>query len=252
MHNELIDTFLSKIENGYVLGTFSKTTDSNFVEILGLNGMDFVILDMEHGFTSTETLANHIRAALYTNMLPIVRVPNPDSRYIGVALDLGALGVQIPNVTSADQLMHVVANAKFFPNGRRGVCRYVRAAEFSRKDKLQYFEHANESIIVVQVEGTEGIRNLDEIIDVPGIDVLFIGPYDLSQSLGVPGQVDSDIVQEHISKIVEACNKKGITVGTFIDNIELASSFHRRGIRYIANSVDVGLFSSKISEVCSK
>src|SRR5574343_1060619 len=105
MHNELIDTFLSKIVNGYVLGTFSKTTDSNFVEILGLIGMDFVILDMEHGFTSTETLANHIRAALYTNRLPIVRVPNPDSRYIGVALDLGALGVRVPKVSRAGEGM---------------------------------------------------------------------------------------------------------------------------------------------------
>ena len=242
MNPKQIQHFKDKMDAGCAVGIFMKTNDGAFVESAGKSGMDFCILDMEHGPVTYERLQDLIRACECSGTLPIVRVAGVTEEYIGKALDLGAAGVQIPQVNNKASAARAVEYAKFYPKGARGVCRDVRAAEYSSKDRFEYVRDANEALVIAQVEGLEGVQNLDDIFAVPGIDVVFIGPYDLSQSLGVTGDVHHPKVVEQMKLIVQKAEAAGVTVGTFVDTVEDGVQWKKLGVKYIANSVDVGVF----------
>ena len=130
--NNLLEIFKKKLESDNpVFGPFMKTGDPAFVEIAGYAGFDFVVLDMEHGPTSFENLQNLVRAALVGGAFPVVRCSDKNDISIGRALDVGALGVQVPQVTTAEEARSVIKAARFYPEGERGVCAYVRAADYS-------------------------------------------------------------------------------------------------------------------------
>ena len=119
-------------------------------------------------------------------------------------------------------------------------------------DRFRYFKESNEAVIFLQLEGEEAIRNIDGILDVPGADIIFVGPYDLSQSLGVPGEIDHPVVVEKMKEIVEKSIQKGAAVGTFVDTIENAEKWRELGVKYISYSVDVGIFYEKCVEIVQK
>lgn len=240
-----IQEFRDKLNQGFVFGPFSKTSDPAFIEAMGFGGFDFVILDLEHGPTSVQHLQHLIRAAEVSGIFPIVRVKEHNLSLIGEALDIGAGGIQIPQVTDAQSAQQVVRAAKFSPAGMRGVCRFVRAANYSATDRFDYFRAANETVVIVQLEGKEALDHLEQIIAVPGIDIVFVGPYDLSQSLGVPGKIDHPLVAETIREIVAKCLHHRITVGTFVDTLADAQKWGGLGVKYLSYSVDVGLFYEK-------
>ena len=246
---EMINKFKEKLHNDAVVGVFSKTADPAFIECLGYSGMDFVILDLEHGPNSVQTVQNLIRAAQVSGVFPIVRVKEDNTSVMGEVLDIGAGGIQAPQICCAEDARKVLSLTKFSPVGMRGVCRFVRAADYSCKDRFQYFEEANNSVTVLQVEGKEGIDNLEEILGTKCADVLFVGPYDLSQALGVPGQIDNPIVEAEMLKIVEKCKQKDVAVGVFTDTIENARKWKRYGVKYIAHSVDVGIFCDAVKSL---
>lgn len=226
-----------------VLGPFLKFTDPAVVEIMGFAGFDFVIIDEEHGPISMESAQNMIRAAESVNITPVIRVGNNDEALILQALDIGAQGIEIPQINSRSDAVRAVKSVKYSPQGERGVCRYVRAANYSSMDKFEYFKSANdETMIIAHIEGVEGIDNLDEILSVPGIDVIFIGPYDLSQSLGIPGEVNHPLVVEKMKEVILKCKENKVAVGTFADDVETAKSWISLGVQYMAFSVDVGIF----------
>jgi 4-hydroxy-2-oxoheptanedioate aldolase len=236
------------LNDGPCLGLFSKTTDSAFVEAAGYGGMDFIILDMEHGPASLETMHQHVRAAAVAGMASVIRASGCDAYAIGSALDTGADGVQVPNINTAEQARQAVEAARFHPQGQRGVCRFVRAARFGTQPKADYFSSANEATVVLQVEGAEGVRNLDQILEVEGFDVLFVGPYDLSQSVGLPGQVDAPEVIRLIEEIARKASAKGILLGAFSDQVDRSRDLLDAGFRYLAHSVDVNVFA----EACQR
>jgi len=242
MLTKMIEAFKYKLEEGYVLGPFSKTCDPAFIEAIGYAKFDFVILDLEHGPNSVQSLQNLIRAAQIGNVLPIVRVKENNPSVIGEVLDIGAAGIQVPQIENIDQAREVISRVKFAPAGTRGVCRFVRAADYSSMDRFEYFKKSSESIIILQIEGQTGIENLEDILDVEGIDIIFIGPYDLSQSLGVTGQIDHPKVIDKMMEIIIVCNRRGIAVGTFVDTIENAKKWRDIGVKYICYSVDMGIF----------
>lgn len=224
-----------------IIGPFSKLSDPAVIEVLGFAGFDFVILDMEHGPTSLESLQGLIRAAELSGIAPIVRIPEGDPGMISRVLDIGAAGVQVPQVSTAEQVKEVVRLARFAPTGERGVCRFVRAAGYSSMEKADYFRESDEAFIVIQIEGSEALRNLKAMLDVQGPDIVFIGPYDLSQSLGVPGQVDHPLVVEKTKQIIAACAERGIAAGNFTEKPESTHNWMNQGLRYMSFSVDVGL-----------
>lgn len=251
MNREKVEQFREKLKNDCAVGIFMKTNDGAFAESAGNGGMDFCILDMEHGPVSYEQLQNLIRACECAGTLPIIRVADVTEECIGKALDLGAAGIQIPQINNRESAEQAVAYAKFYPKGSRGVCRYVRAARYSSQDKFEYFQEANEALVIAQVEGQEGVKNLDEIFAVQGIDVVFIGPYDLSQSLGVTGDVHHPKVVQQMKLIIEKAAAAGVTVGTFVDTVEDGLRWKALGVKYIADSVDVGIFYSACKGISS-
>ena len=225
-----------------VYGPFMKSGDAAFVETTGYAGFEFAILDMEHGPVSLETMQNNIRAAQIAGMLPIIRVRDHLPESVSQALDIGVGGVQIPQITNAKEAKAAVHAAKYYPEGERGVCRFVRAANYSSMERNIYFKRANETILVLQLEGKEAIENLDEILDVSGYDILFVGPYDLSQSLGVPGDVTNPLVIQQIQNIVIKARKRNIVVGTFLDKLDDLDLWKKLGLQYFCYSVDIGIY----------
>jgi 4-hydroxy-2-oxoheptanedioate aldolase len=247
---EMLTRFKNRLKEGKnVFGPFMKSTDPAFVEVAGYSGFDFVILDMEHGPATFSELQNLIRAALLANIIPIVRTADSTEISISKSLDLGAFGVQIPQVTSGIAAGACVKAARFFPLGERGVCRFVRAANYSSLPREDYFKSANEVLVIIQLEGKEAILDIENILKVEGIDIIFIGPYDLSQSLGVPGQISHPIVIEAMNDIVKKARSQGIVVGTFTDTLQSAQLWIKAGVQYISYSVDVGIFTNSCSQL---
>ena len=231
------------LQDGKVaLGPFLKFTDPAVVEIMGFAGFDFVIIDGEHGPISIESAQNIIRTAETANITSVIRVSNNEESLILRALDIGAQGIEIPQINSESDAIRAVKSVKYSPQGERGICRYVRAANYSSMDKFKYFKYANEeTMIIAHIEGVDGINNLDEILSVPGIDVIFIGPYDLSQSLGIPGEVNNPLVTEKMKEVVSKCKQNKVAVGTFADDVETAKFWVSLGVQYMSFSVDVGI-----------
>jgi 4-hydroxy-2-oxoheptanedioate aldolase len=236
-----------QLHQGACIGIFSKTLDSAFVEAAGRANLDFIILDTEHGPANWETIHHHVRAARLTAMAPVVRVRGLDPHAIGAALDSGAVGVQVPNISTAAQAAEAVAAARFHPLGKRGVCRFVRAAGFGGSERSAYFEAANEALLVLQVEGAEGVENIDAILAVPGFDVLFVGPYDLSQSIGRPGEVESREVLSLIQHIASATAAAGKHLGIFCDTPAALARYRGLHVPYLSYSVDVSLFREAVA-----
>ncbi|MGB9597790.1 MAG: HpcH/HpaI aldolase family protein [Candidatus Poribacteria bacterium] len=243
--------FREKLNNGQpVIGSFVKITDPAVVEIMGLAGLDFAIIDMEHGPISYETAQNLIRAGELVGISPIIRVSENDPVAILRSLDIGAEGVEVPQIRNAKDAELTASSARFHPQGDRGVCRYVRSGRYSSMDRKEYFRTANEKVITIgHLEGVEAVKNLDEIMAVEGLDILFIGPYDLSQSVGVPGEVDNPLVIKQMEKIIESAKKANKLVGTFADDIKSAKRWVDAGVMYIAVSVDVGIFYNACREI---
>jgi 4-hydroxy-2-oxoheptanedioate aldolase len=232
-----------------MIGIFSKTIDSGIIEAAGYAGLDFIILDQEHGPSSLHTLHNHVRAAKLTGMKSFVRVPSNLPHYIGAALDTGADGVQIPNVSSYEEAMRAVKATRFHPKGMRGVCRFVRAANYGIQDKESYFSYENTKKIILQVEGKEGVAALERMLSIDDFDVLFVGPYDLSQSVGYPGQINHPEVEKLIVQVADMVKASGKRLGTFADNLNTAIHLKNTGFDFIAYSVDIALFAEKIQSI---
>jgi len=240
-------------EGKTVFGSFVQISSPAVVEILAHAGFDFVIIDTEHASISIEAAENLVRAAQLHDICPIIRVTDNDPSKILRALDTGAQGVHIPHVSSRSDAEAIVKAAKYVPEGERGTCPYVRAADYSAFNQNQYFSFANENTLVIAlIEGIDGVNNIDEILSVPGIDIIFVGPYDLSQSLGLIGQIDHPRVMEEISKVIWKARSKNRVVGTFVDTLERAYKWQDLGAQFIAYSLDVGLLLNAGREIVLK
>lgn len=227
-----------------VFGPFMIATDPAMVESAGYAGYDFVLLDMEHGTTTFQTLPNLIRAANVAGVMPVVRVPRGSDIWIDQALDVGAGGLMIPQIDTAEQARAAVSAAKFAPLGTRGTCRFVRSACFGGVPGSEYFQKAQDTVVIVQAEGKKAVENLDEILDVEGIDIVFVGPYDLSSSLGVIGQIDHPKVMECIQEICQRASAKGVKVGCFADTVQSAKRLRAMGVRFLGYSCDTAIFQN--------
>lgn len=240
---EQVDDFRKTLnEPGGVFGPFMITSDPAFVEAAGYAGYDFVLLDMEHGPGTFENLQNLIRAANVAKVMPIVRVPRGSDIWIDRALDVGAGGVVIPQIDTAEQARYAVAAAKFAPFGTRGTCRFVRAAGYGDVPGDEYFTRAQDTVVIIQAEGQKAFENIDEILEVEGIDIIFVGPYDLSSSLGLIGQVTHPKVEEKIKEIVAKAESKGVKVGCFADNAERAVELRTMGVSFIGYGCDTDTY----------
>lgn len=233
-----------------VFGTWNSIASASLVNVIGCSGIDFIVIDAEHGPINMETAENLIRAAEVSGALPIIRVPDDFSYMILRALDIGAHGVQVPHVSTKAQAEQVVKNSKYYPFGERGLSPFTRAGKYG----LQSDGHATRSnentMVVINVEGVEGVKNLPKITDVDGVDVIFIGPYDLSQSLGKPGEVEDIQVIDNIKKCVEICKNKGLACGSFARDLKYLDILLDCGVQYITYSVDSAILCKAYKDLC--
>ncbi len=239
-------------EGGYAIGTFVKINDPSVVEILGLLEYDFFVLDNEHVSMNKETMVSMVRGADVTDIVPIVRVRKNVDVEVLQALDSGALGVQVPNVDTVQQAKNLASYVKYTPVGKRGFSPSVRAANYGLFDKKEYVKYANENTLIVShCETVECVNNLDEILKIPEIDVIFIGPMDLSQSLGVIGEAKHPKVLECIDIIIKKTKDAGKAVG-IVSTAEAAHDYIDRGVQYLLISTDQGMIVSAGKQTIKK
>jgi 4-hydroxy-2-oxoheptanedioate aldolase len=218
-----------------VFGCFITVPAPMMVELCGLVGFDFVVLDAEHAIADLETIENMIRAADATGIVPIVRIAVNQPQIILRYMDAGALGAQLPQINTAAETRQVVDAVKYRPLGKRGLAG-VRATDYGMGLPYpQYIQQANEeTLVVVHIETPEAVAQLEEMVHVPGVDVFFIGPTDLSYSLGFPGEPDHPEVQEVIRRIIAIVRGAGKVVGTMATDVAGAKRCLDMGILYLA------------------
>lgn len=230
-------------DNGFCVGPFLKACSPEIIEVSGYAGLDFVLLDMEHGPMGYDKIEHLILAAERVDIAPIVRVEAITEFAIIRPLDRGAAGILVPHVDSGEMAKDVLRFSRFGPLGERGMDIYSRAAQYGHMPKKEYLQTANENtLLILQIEGSEGLKNLDAILAVPGGDVIFVGPYDLSQSLGLPGEIDHPQVVRAIEDIVKRVCKSGRHVGIYADDVEAAQKWIKLGVQFIALSVDTAIY----------
>jgi len=222
-------------QGGIVYGCFVRYPNAALVEVLGYCGWDFIVFDGEHGTIEPADCEQMTRAAELQGVTPIVRVPVNQPHVILRFLDTGAQGLHVPMVRSAADAEAVVQAVKYQPRGSRGLA-MIRAADYGQKVPLSdYIVRANEeTLVAVHIETGDSVDRLPEIVRVPGIDVAFIGPTDLSNSLGFPGQLQHPEVQEALRRSVDVIVDSGVALGIMVPNADAALQWVARGARYVA------------------
>ena len=205
-------------------------------------GLDFVVFDMEHGRCDIALLEIMIASCRGSGIVPMARVPDLNFAPLSRILDIGAQGVMVPRVETRQQTEEIVRQLKYAPQGRRGVALGV-AHDFYRPSGAEFFARANqETIVIIQVETARAFENLDAIVSVPGVDVAWIGHYDLSVSLGLPAQFDHPRLVGAMIDLVRTCRKYGVVPGFLPPNQESAAHWIAEGFRMISLGSDISVF----------
>ena len=218
------------------LGLSVMIPSPQLVEMAGQLGFDCVLIDCEHGTITLETVELMIMAAEAAGVTPIVRPRSKSAEDILQAMDRGAAGVQVPHIASGADARSAVEAVKFHPLGRRGLAAGTRASGYGYRGAMAGFTEAanKETLVCVQIEDEAAVRNIDEILQVEGVDVFFIGPSDLSQSLGHPGNPKAEPVAKAIESTLQKIVATGKTAGMPANTDNLATVLHR-GVRYTYN-----------------
>lgn len=227
--------FRSRVLAGETLiGSFADLASPLAAELLGQAGMDWTVLDLEHGESTEADLLAMLYAVASTPMAPVVRVPSAERLRVGRALDLGAAGIMLPQLQSADQVREAVTYLRYPPVGQRGVALRTRGADMGALGHADVARVINERIVgVVQIESRGAVADADEIAALEPVDVLFVGPADLSHALGVPGQFDDPTYLDAIRSVVAACARHGKTAGILIYDAAALARHLELGFRFI-------------------
>lgn len=216
------------------LGLFVNIPSPALVEMAGWAGFEFVVIDNEHGPAGFETTEHLIRAARCGGTLPVVRVSGTSPQEILKALDAGASGIQVPQVNSGEQAEAVVRAAKYPPRGGRGAAFSTRAGGYSLYGGPAHMGRSDDgTVVVIQVETVEAVANLDAILAVRGIDVVFIGPTDLSTSMGYPGNPGHPEVAAAINDCVRRISAAGSVPGLMVADGDAYRLWAGRSARYL-------------------
>jgi 2-dehydro-3-deoxyglucarate aldolase/4-hydroxy-2-oxoheptanedioate aldolase len=211
-------------------------------------GFDFVIIDNEHGAFGIESIADLSRMARILGLTPIVRVPDLAYPYVAQSLDAGAQGIMLPRVTHPDQVHQVLEIMKYPPQGKRGTAMSRGQTDFRSGPLLENMAHANaHSLLMVQIETAEAVQHLDEIVAIEGVDSLFIGPTDLSISLGVAGQLEAPELVSAIERVLERSKAHGVATAIQANDLNFARRWVERGMEIISYSSEIGLLAAAAS-----
>ena len=227
-----------------LFGTWCNLGSSITVEMAGLAGFDWVLIDLEHGVGDQESLVAQVQAAAATSAAPIVRIAWNDLVRFKRVLDLGVSGVMVPYVQTADEARAAVRAMRYPPEGVRGVASLTRSTGFGAQFDA-YFERANRELLtVVQIETPRGVEQADAIAAVDGVDVLFIGPLDLTTAMGIQGQYGDERFLEAVDAVTTAATAHGKASGTLVLAAEMLEPMLERGMSFVAMGSDGGLVAS--------
>lgn len=229
---------------GHMITEFSTRGIAKIVESAGL---DFVLLDMEHSGLDLESVADLIAWFKATPVAPIVRVPSPLYHFIARSLDAGALGVMVPNVETLEQARTVVGAVKYAPEGKRGLGLGAAHNDYIPPDPVRYMRDANRSTVVIcQIESRTGLGNIDSIASLPGVDIVWVGQFDLSQSMGLVGRFEDPSFTSALSLVVETARRHGKAAGIQPGNRTQASEWIGLGFNVISCGTDVAAYRSAL------
>lgn len=233
-----------------VIGTWSIIPSTVSTDIIASTGMDFIIIDAEHGPINFETAQDMAIVCESRGVSPVMRVGGIHETDILKALDIGIHCVQIPNVATRQDVDEIVRLSKYPPLGNRGFSPFTRAGSYSLNSATTLTQTANDNTLVaINVEGKEAIENIDEIIQIEGLDILFIGLFDLSKALGIPGEVNHPDVKKHLSNLTQKINAAGKWAGTIVTKPEQISEYIDIGIKYLVYLVDCEVLRNSYSDV---
>jgi 4-hydroxy-2-oxoheptanedioate aldolase len=235
---------------GTVFGTWLQTASPTVANILAHSGMDFVTVDMEHGpasFSEAEAIMYAVEAGGST---PMIRLGDGSSPNILKACDVGCQGILVAHVQTAKEASAIVRAMKFSPDGERGMAPFTRLHDWSSEELVQKLTDANRwQLAGILVEDRVGIENLDDILAVDGLDLVYLGIYDISQAIGFPGQVDHPAVLETVSSAVSCINDAGKAAGAVARDSDHLRWLLKTGFRYISYLCDTALIAQRARAV---
>ena len=245
-----INNFAKRLRSGEILiGTLVSLPSSEICELLASIGYDWLFIDAEHGAFNPQQAQAMLQAAAPTPCL--IRVPSDETIWLKKALDIGAAGVIVPQVHTADQAREIISHCKYTPDGKRGIG--IGRAHKYGIDFDRYIKYANqETAVVLQAESSEAVDNINDIVKLKGIDAILIGPYDLSASLGKPGEIDHPIVQAAINKIIKTCQNAKLAMGFFGVTPESVLPYKQKGFALLTIGMDTAFLINAAQEMLSK
>ena len=233
-----------------VIGTWSTLASPLVTEVMARSGFDFIIIDFEHGPFRIGKTSNYVNACLVYDCSPLIRIPHNASWMSLQALDQGAHGIMLPGVRNKSDVDKFIKQIKYEPQGNRGFSPFTKSGGFSNDD-LNYKQQANEfTTTIIIIENLEGINNIDEILEVESLDIVYFGAYDLSQDLGFAGEVYNEkllsIVKPSIQKVLDADKYAGGFVPQTVNEIKLVQDL---GINFITYNVDTNIVYKSVKEI---
>lgn len=246
------NTTKQRLREGHLaIGQWISLPSPAVAELVASVGMDWLVIDAEHGPAGWETVEEIVRAMKGTDVTPIVRVPGNDPVFIKKALDRGGYGVVVPMVNTPAHATAAVAAAKFPPDGIRGVAG-TRASRYGL-DLPDYVARWNEQVLIIcQLETAEAVGNADAIAAAPGVDVLFIGPNDLSASLGIFRQFDHSEYRSAVDRILTAARTHQKVAGIMASGADDALAQIERGFRFVSVGSDTRMLAAAVAAAYEK
>jgi 2-dehydro-3-deoxyglucarate aldolase/4-hydroxy-2-oxoheptanedioate aldolase len=218
-------------------------------QILKGAGCDFVLFDTEHSGFGFETVKSALRYMQAADLPTIVRVPSKEYHHIARAADMGAEGIMLPMVGTAAEARHILDCMKYVPQGHRGVALQVAHDRYLPGPVMEKLAAANaRTTLFAQIETRQGVENAEEIAAVDGVDCLWVGHFDLSCSLGIPGQFDHPDFIAAIAAVTKACRRRGKALGRLVPNVASGIDLHKSGFDFICYSGDVWVLQGALME----
>lgn len=222
-------------------------------QILKAAGCEFVILDTEHSGFGYETVKSVLRYTQAADLPTIVRVPSKEYHHIARAADMGAEGIMLPMVNDADEARHILHCMKYPPVGGRGAAFQVAHDRYLPGPPLPKMREANRrTTLVAQIETAAGVENVDAIAAVDGVDVLWVGHFDLSNSLGIPGQFDHPEFLAAIDAVLKACRRHGKSAGRLIPTVEQSIALYKDGFDFVCYWGDVWVLHGAVADAVAR
>lgn len=219
--------------------------DPEMTMVLAASGLDFFFVDTEHCTATFAQIQGLCRAGRSASLIPLVRVTQNVPHLLSRTADVGAMGIIIPRVHSAEDARAAIQALKFPPLGRRGYGLRTTITDLQGGPAAQQVESCNrESMVVLQIESKQGLEAVESIAAVPGVDALFIGPYDLTLSMGIIEQFDNPIFWQAVDRVFQAATHNGIAAGLQTGNMDLLLEARKRGGRFLMYSSDTGVLLS--------